>query len=189
MFLLNMSKKLLSDKIISAYSKRLQNMHEYKFTEEGDKLFIKTLIAETEQVNDLHVRTKINDFIIENDEPEVLGGTNLAPTPMQSLLASLSNCLEISALLYFSFAKLRINSLKVRVEATFDQRAILAPLKEAALPGFYDYKVIWFIESNEKLRKIEQVLKKVEKLCPVRGSFENPKRFSESVILNGEEVK
>ena len=188
MILLSMSKKLLSYKIISAYSKRLQSMHEYKFTEDGDKLFIKTLIAETEQVNDLHVRTKINDFIIESDEPEVLGGTNLAPTPMESLLASLSNCLEISSLLYFSFAKLRINSLKVRVEATFDQRATLA-VKEAPLPGFYDYKVIWFIDSEEKLRKIKQVLKKVEKLCPVRGSFENPKNFSERVILNGEEVK
>ena len=187
MFLLNMTKKLLSDKIIAAYSKRFQSMNEYKFTEEGDKLFIKNLIAETEQVNDLQVRTKINEFMIETDEPEVLGGTNLAPTPMQLLLASLSNCLEISALLYFSFAKLRINSLKVRVEAKFDQRAILA-VKEAALPGFYDFKVIWSIESEEKLRKIEQVLKKVEKLCPVRGSFENPKRFSENVILNGKKV-
>ncbi len=180
-----MSKKLLSDKIISAYSKRLQNMNEYKFTEEGDKLFIKTLIAETEQVKDLHVRTKIGDFIIESDEPEVLGGTNLAPTPMQSLLASLSNCLEISALLYFSFAKLSIKSLKVRVEAIFDQRATLA-VEEAALPGFYNFKVIWFIESEEKPRKIKQVLKKVERMCPVRGSFENPKNFSERIILNGE---
>jgi uncharacterized OsmC-like protein len=183
-----MIKKLLSDKIIAAYLKRLENMHEYKFTEEGDNLFIKTLVAETEQVNDLHVRTRINDFIIENDEPEVLGGTNLAPTPMQSLLASLSNCLEISSLLYFSFANLSINSIKVRVEATFDQRATLA-VKEAPLPGFYDIKVNWFIDSEEKLKKIKQVLKKVEKKCPVRGSIVNPTRISEKIVLNGVEVK
>ncbi len=188
MFLLNMTEKLLSDKIITAYLTRLENMNKYKFTEEGDELFIKKLIAETEQVNDLHVRTKIDDFIIESDEPEVLGGTNLAPNPMQSLLASLSNCLEITALLYFSFAKMKINTIKVRVEATFDQRAVLA-VRKAPLPGFYNYGVTWNIDSEEKFRKIKQVLKKVESLCPVRGSFENPKTFKEKVILNGEEVK
>jgi len=188
MFLLNMTEKLLSDKIITAYLTRLENMNKYKFTEEGDELFIKKLIAETEQVNDLHVRTKIDDFIIESDEPEVLGGTNLAPNPMQSLLASLSNCLEITALLYFSFAKMKINTIKVRVEATFDQRAVLA-VRNAPLPGFYNYVVTWYIDSEEKFRKIKQVLKKVESLCPVRGSFENPKTFKEKVILNGEEVK
>ena len=188
MFLLNMTEKLLSDKIIAAYLNRLKNMNKYKFTEEGDELFIKKLIAETEQVNDLHVRTKIDDFIIESDEPEVLGCTNLAPNPMQSLLASLSNCLEISALLYFSFAKMKIASVKVRVEATFDQRANLA-VKDGPLPGFYNYNVTWYIDSEEKLRRIKQVLKKVETLCPVRGSFENPKTFLEKVILNGEEVK
>lgn len=188
MFLLNMTEKLLSDKIIAAYLKRLENMNKYKFTEEGDKLFIKKLIAETEQVNDLRVRTKVDDFIIESDEPETLGGSNLAPNPMQLLLASFSNCLEISALLYFTFARMKINSVKVRVEATFDQRATLA-VKDGPLPGFYNYDVIWYINAEEKFRKIKQVLKKVETLCPVRGSFENTKRFSEKVILNGEEVK
>ena len=188
MFLLNMSKKLLTDKIIAAYLKRLESMNKYKFTEEGNKLFVKNLIAETEQVNDLHVRTKVDNFIIESDEPETLGGSNLAPNPMQSLLASFSNCLEITALLYFSFARMKINSVKVRVEATFDQRAALA-VKGAPLPGFYNYDVTWYIDSEEKFRKIKQVLKKVETLCPVRGSFQNPKRFSEKVILIGEEVK
>ena len=188
MFLLNMSKKLLTDKIMKAYLTRLDNMNKYKFTEKGNELFVKNVIAETEQVKDLHVRTRIGDFIIESDEPETLGGSNLAPTPMQSLLASFSNCMEITALLYFSFAGMNINFIKVRVEATFDQRAALAT-KEAPLPGFYNYKVTWYIDSEEKHRKIKQVLKKVESLCPVRGSIENPKQFSEKVILNGEEVK
>ena len=187
MFLLNMTEKLLSDKIIAAYMKRLEGMNKYKFTEEGDELFIKKLIAETEQVNELHVRTKVDDFIIESDEPEVLGGTNLAPNPMQLLLASFSNCLEISALLYFTFARMKINSVKVRVEATFDQRATLA-VQDGPLPGFYNYDVTWYIDSEEKLKKIQQVLQKVETLCPVRGSFENPKTFSEKLVLNGEEV-
>ena len=182
-----MSNKLLSDKIVEAYLNRLENMKKYKFTEEGDELFLKKLIAETEQVNDLHVRTKIGDFVIENDEPETLGGTNLAPTPMQLLLASLSNCLEISALLFFSFSNMEIDSIKVQVEATFDQRANLA-LKKGPLPGFYDYRMIWTINSEEKPRKIKQILRKVERLCPVRGSIENAKNFSERLILNGKEV-
>lgn len=177
-----MSKKLLNDEIVSAYRKRLEKMKKYMFTKKGDEIFITTLVAEAEQLKNLHIRTKVNGFEIECDEPEELGGTNNAPNPVQLLLASLANCLEISALLYSTFAKLAINSLKVKIEATYDKRSVLAD-KQAPLPGFYNYKVTWYIDTEENIRKIERVLKKVEKNCAVRGSLENPKKFEENIVL------
>ena len=177
-----MSKNLLNDAIIAAYLKRLENMNKYKFTEKGDELYISTLTAETEQIEFLHVQTKILDLILDNDAPKELGGSGLYATPMQMFLASLANCLEISALVYFTLANVKINSLKVKVDATYDKRAVLN-LKDAPLPGFYDYKITWYINTNEKLNKIKQVLKKVESNCPVRGSIERPNRFSEEVII------
>ena len=176
------TKKLLSEEIITAYMNHLQSMNEHKFTKKGDELFITKLIAETEQVNNLHVRTKIGEFILENDEPKDLGGSNTASTPMQMLLATLAKCLEITALLFFSFSNYKIDSIKVKVEASFDKRSIL-PYKKAPLPGFYDISYTWYIETEERLKKIERVLEKVEKLCPVKGTFSRVHVFKQDVEL------
>ena len=175
-------KKLLTNESIDAYMERFNTMLKYRFTEKGDELFIEKMVAESEQVNNLHVRTKIKDLVIENDEPEELGGTNIAPRPMETLLASLANCLEISALLYFSFSNLKIKSVKVRVEASFDKRAVLI-VKEAPLPGFYDFNYTWYIDSEENIKSIKNVLKKVERNCPVKGTMSRSSEFTENIIL------
>ncbi|MFX1273848.1 MAG: OsmC family protein [Promethearchaeota archaeon] len=177
-----MSEKLLNDGIIAAYTKRLENMNKYKFTEKGDELYISTLVAEVEQIKDLHVKSNIGDISIECDAPKDLGGSGNYSTAMKLLLASLANCLEISGLLYFTFANVKINSLKVKVEGTYDKRAVLNN-KQAPLPGFYNYKITWYIDSDEKLKKIQQVLKKVERNCPVRGSLDRPHEFSEELVI------
>lgn len=178
----NMSDKLVNEKIIAAYTKRLENMNKYKFTEKGDELYISTLVAEAEQLQDLHVRSKIGDLTIECDAPKDLGGSGKISSAMMLLLASLANCIELSALLYFTFANVKINSLKVKIEATYDKRAVLNT-KNSPLPGFYKYKIKWYIDSDEKMRKIQQVLKKVEKNCPVRGSLERPNEFLEEIVI------
>ncbi len=180
--MLSMSEKLINKNIIGTYTKRLENMNKYKFTEKGDALYITTLVAETRQLQDLHVITDIGDLSFDCDAPEDLGGSGTIATAMKLFLASFANCLEITGLLYFSFSHLKINSLNVSVEATHDKRAALN-IKGAPLPGFYKYKITWYVDSEERLSKIQQVLKKVEQACPVRGSLEHPKEFLEEIVI------
>ncbi|TFG00981.1 MAG: OsmC family peroxiredoxin [Promethearchaeota archaeon] len=177
-----MSKQLITDESRTSYINRFKKMQELGFTEKGDELFRSRLVAEAEQVDNLHVKSKIGEFEIENDAPEALGGSNAAPAPMPMLLATIANCLEITALLYFSFLKVNVDSIKVRVEATFDKRCVL-PNKEAPLPGFYDINYVWYIESKEKLRRIENVLEKVEKFCPVKGTLTRNHDFKQKIVL------
>jgi len=174
--------KLLTQKTIEAYTKRFKSMMDLKFSEEGDLKYIEEVVAEAEQIDNLHVRTTINDVTIDNDEPESLGGSNKAPRPMDTLLASLANCLEISALLYFSFSNLKVDSVKVQVKATFDKRAVLL-IKGAPLPGFYNINYKWIIKTNENLKKVEEVLKKVEQNCPVKGTFSRSHDFPQEIVL------
>jgi len=174
--------KLLTKETIEAYTKRIKSMQELKFSEEGNIKFIEEIVAESEQIENLHVKARINDKVIENDEPESLGGFNKAPRPMDTLLASLANCLEISALLYFSFSNLKVKSVKVKVLATFDKRAVL-PLRGAPMPGFYDIKYIWYIDTDESEKRIEKVLDKVNQNCPVKGTFSRSHEFPHEIKI------
>jgi uncharacterized OsmC-like protein len=178
-----MSKKLITDESRIAYLNRNKKMQELGFSEKGDELFISTLVAESEQIDNLHVKARINKFEIENDAPEELGGISGTPPPMQALLATYANCLEITALLYFSFSNIKTNSIKVKVEATLDKRSALLT-KEAPLPGFYNITQIWYIDSNESYNKIKKVIERVEKICPVGGTFLRSHEFTHNIVLN-----
>jgi len=182
-----MSEKLVNDEISAAYTKRLESMNKYKFMEKGDELFISTIVAEAEQLQDLHVKSTIGDLSIECETPKELGGSGEIPGPMKILVASLANCMEITGLIYFTLGRVQIRSLKVKVEATYDKRAVLA-LKNAPLPGFYKYKTTWFVDSDESLKKIKKVIEKVERNCPVRGSLENPNEFLDEIVLINKKV-
>jgi len=92
------------------------------------------------------------------------------------------NCLEISALLYFSFSKLKTNSIKVKFEAKYDKRYVL-PDEGAPLLGLYDIKYTWYIDTLEPLEKIGKVLKKVEKYCPVKGTFSRTHKYQQEIVL------
>ena len=183
---MSVNKKLLTNETIDAYLNRFKNMQKYKFSEKGDELYISKMVAVSEQINNMHVRAKIGELEIDNDGPKELGGTNKGPSPMQSLLASLANCMEITALLYFSFKNLKVNMVKLKVEAFLDKRSALEP-KKAPFPGFYDINYIWFIDSEEDLKKIERVLKTVEDICPVKGTFKETHFLSQKIIFIGKE--
>ncbi len=180
------NKKLINKETLNAYRNRFQKMQKYKFTKEGDELFVSKLVAISEQINNMHVKARIGDLEIHNDGPKELGGTNKGPSPMQSLLASLANCLEITAMLYFTFRNLKVNSVKLKVEATLDRRSALEP-KKAPFPGFYDINYTWYIDSEENLKKIERILETVEDICPVKGTFKRDHSLSQKIILNKKE--
>ena len=178
---MTVNKKLLTNDIIEAYKNRFETMQKYKFSEKGDELFLNKMVSVSEQVNNLHVRAKINDLEIDNDGPKELVEMPNAPSPMSTFLACFANCLEITALLYFSYSNLKVNSVKVKVEATFDKRSVLDP-KKYPLPGFYDINYTWFIDSEEKLKRLETVLEKVETDCPVKRTIRS-QNFSQKIVL------
>ena len=69
-----MSKSLITEETRKSYLNRLKKLQEYKFSEKGDELFVTKLIVESEQINNLHVKARINDLEIHNDVLEEMGG-------------------------------------------------------------------------------------------------------------------
>lgn len=177
-----MRNTLVSDETSKSYQDRFEKMIKTQDPDEGDRLFISKISAISEQIDNMHVKASIGDYIIENDGPKDLGGSGAVPGPMQMLLASLANCLEITALLYLSVSNVNVNSIKVKVEAMYDKRSSINPKKEP-FPGFYDIKYVWEIETDENLRKVDQILKRVEEICPVKGTLNRHHEFPREIQL------
>ena len=151
-----MRNKLVSDETLEAYKARYEKMQKQLDTDEGDRLFVSKVTAVSEQIDNIHVKASVGDYVIENDGPKDLGGSDNIPGPMQMLLASLANCLEITALLYLSSSNVKVNSIKVEVEAIYDKRSSINPKKEP-FPGYYDIK---YICSPSSFKKCEKANKK-----------------------------
>lgn len=177
------NKKLLSDETIKAYQQQFMKMQKLKFSKEGDEEFIEKIEVTSEQISNLQTRTDVNGFEIINDEPKHLCGTGLYPRPIETFIGSVANCLEISALLYFSFSNLKVESVKVKVEAFIDKRSILKD-DNAPLLGYYDFKYTFYVKSDESLKKIQNVLKKVEESCPVKGTLNRSNKFKNELVIN-----
>ncbi len=177
-----MNNKLISDDSLKAYKIRFKDMEKEKDTEKGKELFVIKMVAISEQINNLHVKAKINNIEIENDGPEDLGGSGEIPGPMPMFLASIANCLEITALLYLSYSNIKVNSINVKVEANYDKRSALNPKKEP-FPGFHNLNITWYLNTEENFKKIERILKKVEDICPVKGTLTRIHTFHQKIEL------
>lgn len=177
-----MRNTLVSDETLKAYMDRFEKMIKNRDSDEGDRLFISKVTAVSEQIDNMHVKASVGDYVIENDGPKDLGGSGNIPGPMQMLLASLANCLEITALLYLSSSNVKVNSIKVEVEAIYDKRSSINPKKEP-FPGYYDIKYIWYIDTDENLKKVDQILKKAEEVCPVKGTLSKHHEFPREIQL------
>ncbi len=173
---------LISTESINAYKERLKRMR--SCNRSSPEIFLDKYTAVSEQVENLHVKAKVGDFEVEADEPTKLGGFNKAPNPMQLLIASIANCLELTALTYFSFSNLKVNSVKVEVSAYYDKAFLIYQTENSnGFPGFYNFECNWIIETNEKLSKIEKILEKINSICPVKGTIANQNSFSHNIQL------
>ncbi|MFX1327320.1 MAG: OsmC family protein [Promethearchaeota archaeon] len=179
-----MKNKLISDESLQAYKIRFEEMQREMETEKGNELFVVNMVAFSEQIDNLHVKAKVNNFEIESDGPKDLGGFGKIPGPMPMLLASIANCLEITALLYLSYSNININSIKVKVEANYDKRSALNPTRKP-FPGFYDLTTTWYLNTEENFKKVERILNKIEQICPVKGSLIKSHKFNQKIkIIN-----
>jgi uncharacterized OsmC-like protein len=174
---------LISQKAINAYKERLKRMN--SLLEASPDKFIDKYTAVSQQVENLHVKAKIGDFEIESDEPEDLGGENTAPNPMQLLLASIANCLELTALTFFSLLDLKVASIKVKVSAYYDKSVMLKATDVLnTIPGFYDFTLDWYVRTEENSLKVQKVLDKVQRICPVKGTITKENQFSQEVHIS-----
>lgn len=127
---------------------------------------MKTYHAKAENLGNLQVQVSARKFSLLIDEPEQNGGENKGMSPVEMLLGSIGACQAVTAKIYAEFYQIPVESLSVEVEGEMDPDGF-SGADPAVRPGFQKIRSVFRIKSSAPKAQLAQLIKMVEKRCPV----------------------
>lgn len=115
------------------------------------------------------VGTRSHRWII--DEPTHKGGTDLGPTPLESLLGSLVGCETVVLKLVADAIGFDYSDIEITCEGTADMRG--ARGVKGVRPYFSAVKMVISLTTDEPAKRLELLRRNVEQRCPVMNLFES----------------
>lgn len=94
-------------------------------------------------------RVRTPGFMLHNDEPPLLAGSDSAPNPAEQLLHALAGCITVGITAHAAVRGIQINSLSCEVEGDIDIRGFLGT-DERAPRGFTSIRVRFEIDADPK---------------------------------------
>ena len=96
---------------------------------------VATFSAATSLVDEYRTKVHIREFTLDVDEPPLIGGTDIGPTPVELVLAALGTCQEIVYATYARVLGIPLDGVDVTAEGRVDLRGFFV----ADVPaGFQD---------------------------------------------------
>ncbi|GGM42039.1 OsmC family protein [Paraliobacillus quinghaiensis] len=132
---------------------------------------VRAIHAYSNRIGALKNENKVRDFTFTIDEPEKLGGTNEAPTPMEYILGSFNGCILIVIEMIAKEMKFSFNGFTAETTGEIDRRGFLgtAPVS----PHFQHVINTVRFDTDESIETINLVKKQVEKRCPAYNLFKD----------------
>lgn len=114
----------------------------------------------------------VRDFApVLSDEPAGLGGTDLAPNPVEQLLAALGNCLAVGYAANASARGIEVRDLRIDLEGDLDLHAFLGLRPGHA--GFDDIRVRVHLDSDADEATRRELHEQVTATSPVGHTLAN----------------
>ena len=105
------------------------------------------------------------------DEPAARGGTNLGPSPTETLIAALIGCTNVIAHKVATKNNVGLQAMSVRVEAEFDRRGVTLE-KEIEVP-FPELTLHIDITTDAGDAAIETLKRELAMFCPLSKIIRN----------------
>ena len=131
-----------------------------------------TFQATSRQAKGLRSEIKIRQFSLTVDEPEVLGGQDSGPNPVELILGALATCQEITYRLYADALDIPLDGVAVTVSGDLDLRGFFA-VDDKVRPGFTAIRTEVTLDSPASEAEIERLKATVNKHCPVLDILQN----------------
>jgi len=118
-------------------------------------------------VGQSHSRTKVmvRDVFTIIDEPEIRGGSNLAPSPTETLMASLIGCTNVISNKIAKSMGVTFGQMKIDFSAQFDRRGTL--LEHEVEHPFSDIVMDIEVQTDATPEQLETIKAELEKFCPI----------------------
>lgn len=125
-----------------------------------------TWAAEVRWRGGFRSEAQIRDFApATSDEPEVLGGTDAGPNPVEQVLGALGSCLAVGYAANATAAGIEIRDLTIRVRGDLDLHTFLGLADGNA--GFSDVAVEVELDTDAPTEAVEALHEKVVATSPV----------------------
>jgi uncharacterized OsmC-like protein len=137
----------------------------------------------TTLVEGLRCACEEGDWRVQTDLPAALGGGESGPTPGMLGRAALGSCLVMGYQLHASRLGVELTSIRVEIEADFDNGAMLF-LESDARPGYSEVRYHVDIVSPAPDELVLKVLDEGDVLSPYRDVFAQPTPMQRSVSIS-----
>jgi uncharacterized OsmC-like protein len=134
---------------------------------QGDTLWKAEIIWQNGFRNQIRIRDFPTSYA---DEPEVLGGTNTAPNPVEQLLGAVGSCLVIGYTANASLKGIQIQELRIELEGHIDLPVFLG-LREGHA-GFPDIAISVYLKADAPQETVEELHQQVLRTSPVGQTIE-----------------
>jgi uncharacterized OsmC-like protein len=133
-------------------------------------------------VKDLYTETTVRDHLVKADYPEPAGGGNMAPNPVELLLAAFAACIESAFYEFAVHEGLTVNSISAEIEGALDLRGLF--MIDDIPAGFKGLTYHFTIESPDDEGRVRDLAERVIAHCPVVDSLINPTPVSGTININ-----
>ena len=134
---------------------------------QGDTLWKAEIIWQDGFRNQIRIRDFPTSYA---DEPELLGGTNTAPNPVEQLLGALGSCLAIGYTANASLLGIQIQELRIELEGHIDLPVFLG-LREGHA-GYPDIDLSVYLKADAPHETVEELHQQVLRTSPVGQTIE-----------------
>lgn len=124
-------------------------------------------------INSTLYRGDSRNFNFLIDEPEAFGGQDLAPNPVEYLLAGYAGCLNVVINLVAKELDIKIEGLNININGDIDASKLLG-LSQDGRAGFKSLNVDLDIKTNVSEEKVKYLLGQVKQRCPINDNLSQP---------------
>ncbi|WP_027001376.1 OsmC family protein [Hugenholtzia roseola] len=117
-------------------------------------------------------RAKVRHFELLVDEPQALGGTDLAPNPVEYLLAAYAGCLNVVAHLVAKEYNFELKSLKINLKGEINPERLFG-FSDLQRAGYQALEVLLEPETTASDPLLLEWLQEIERRCPVGDNLQN----------------
>jgi uncharacterized OsmC-like protein len=133
---------------------------------------MKTVSIEAKLGEKFKVEVKAGNHTLYVDQPQVGGGADEGPNPIEYLFTSLAGCIATAARIIAIQKRIKLNGMDMKIEGVFDTEIILGKSKENR-PGVTGINVTLNIDSDMTKEEKKAFVEEIESRCPVSDNIEN----------------